>query len=139
MLYSCQKLTKREAFQSHQQKMTDLQETHIDALQRQIQEHLPFYRREYEEAYQRWLEEGGADKEGATQDGQSNAPTPLAQTTGDGLGEEVPLADGDEEGAPKSEGAKPVKRWKWNDHMREILFTIVAIEDAVVELRNEKT
>ena len=145
--FTMMKLTKREFFQHHIKYFKDLQDEHMENLGRLIRESYPTQLAEYEAAHKAWEDRGGPEQEGETA---------AAKPTGDG--------DMDVDGArPSEEDRKliclgkhlsslcqgvvltsfptviePQKRWKWSEEMREEVFTLITIENAMSEIRNEK-
>lgn len=111
--FTMMKLTKREFFHKHMEYFRELQEEHIDRLSKLIDLEFPAQVAEYEAMCRERGVEGkdNTDSQGGEDEAGDNAP-----------------ADNDDF----------VKRFRWSDEMRDELFTIVTVENAMSEIRNEK-
>ena len=121
--FTMMKLTKREFFHKHMEYYRELQEEHLDALYGQMRESLPEQEAEYNAAMAEWCAKGNESK-----------PKESAPTADDTMTAEND-PDVTHDAAP---GDEPVKRFRWSEPMREELFTIVTVENAMSEIRNEK-
>lgn len=122
--FTMMKLTKREFFHKHMEYYRELQEEHLDTLYGQMRESLPEQEAEYNAAMAEWRAKGNESK-------PKEESTPAADDTM--TAENDP--DVTHDAAP---GDEPVKRFRWSEPMREELFTIVTVENAMSEIRNEK-
>lgn len=115
--FTMMKLTKREFFHKHMEYFRELQEEHLDRLGKMIDESFPTQLAEYEAlCRERGVEgkdneEGGMDEDGETTVDETRLQMDADDTT---------------------------KRFRWSDDMRDELFTIVTVENAMSEIRNEK-
>lgn len=115
--FTMMKLTKREFFHKHMEYFRELQEEHLDRLGKMIDESFPTQLAEYEAmCRERGVEgkdneDGGMEEEGETAADDSRLQPEVDDTT---------------------------KRFRWSDDMRDELFTIVTVENAMSEIRNEK-
>lgn len=124
--FTMMKLTKREFFPKHMEYFRELQDEHLDKLFDLIQAEFPKQVQEYEAAISEW--DKREDKHG---DKPADFPT-------EPEGPKEPDAEGDEEPDERAPAGKPIKRFKWSEEMRDELFTIVTVENAMSEVRNEK-
>lgn len=113
--FTMMKLTKREFFHKHMAYYKELQEEHMDKLYKLIEESFPTQVTEYEALCQARGVEGRDNTDAGTEEDGEN-------------GEENRPADADD----------LVKRFRWSDEMRDELFTVVTVENAMSEIRNEK-
>ena len=110
--FTMMKLTKREFFHKHMEYFKDLQEEHVDRLYELFDKSFPEQVAEYEALCQERGVEGRDNTE---------------------QGDEV-----DEDNESRGDTDELVRRFRWTDEMREELFTIVTVENAMSEIRNEK-
>lgn len=123
--FTMMKLVKREFFPHHIKYFEDLKQEHMDKLGRMIQESFPHQLAEFEAAHKAWVERGEAPKEG-----EEAAPNLATAAEGD--------QSMDVDGKEDDESVEPTKRWKWSEEMREEVFVLITIENAMSEIRNEK-
>ena len=116
--FTMMKLTKREFFHKHMAYFKELQEEHFEKLGRLIQESFPAQVAEYEALCLERGVEGKDNTDGGVDD----------EVNENGAGEDSRLLETDD----------LVKRFRWSDDMRDELFTIVTVENAMSEIRNEK-
>ena len=118
--FTMMKLTKREFFHKHMAYFKELQEEHIEKLSQLIEVHFPSQAAEYEALCRERGVEGKDNTDHGADDDTEAAPdesrTSIIQPEADDL----------------------VKRFRWSDDMRDTLFTIVTVENAMSEIRNEK-
>ena len=118
--FTMMKLTKREFFHKHMAYFKELQEEHIEKLSQLIEVHFPSQAAEYEALCRGRGVEGKDNTDHGADDDTEAAPdesrTSIIQPDADDL----------------------VKRFRWSDDMRDTLFTIVTVENAMSEIRNEK-
>ncbi|SNX85712.1 uncharacterized protein MEPE_04421 [Melanopsichium pennsylvanicum] len=126
--FTMMKLVKREFFPHHIKYFEDLKQEHMDKLGAMVRESYPQQLAEFEAAHKKWLDRGEAPKEGEA----TEASRPAAEVT---LDESMDV-DGLKEG--EDENMEPTKRWKWLEEMREQVFILITIENAMSEIRNEK-
>ena len=114
--FTMMKLTKREFFHKHMEYFRDLQEEHIDKLSKLIDEHFPIQASEYEALCREHGVEGkdNNDHQGVDEEKVGDTSAPVAETD------------------------ELVRRFRWTDEMREELFTVITVENAMSEIRNEK-
>ncbi|SPO28454.1 uncharacterized protein UTRI_04851 [Ustilago trichophora] len=126
--FTMMKLVKREFFPHHIKYFEDLKQEHMDKLGAMIRDSFPQQLAEFEAAHKRWVDRGEAPK-----DGEPAEPSrPAAEANPD----ESMDVDGQKEG--EDENVEPIKRWKWSEEMREEVFVLITIENAMSEIRNEK-
>ncbi|WFD33821.1 hypothetical protein MCUN1_000641 [Malassezia cuniculi] len=123
--FTMMKLTKREFFHKHMEYYRDLQEEHLDTLYGQMHASLPEQISEYNAAMEEWRSKGNVSKPKEEDKNTANDDSIAAETE----------ADVTQDAAP---GDEPVKRFRWSEAMREELFTVVTVENAMSEIRNEK-
>jgi hypothetical protein len=128
------KYVKRQFMDDHAELMKQLQDINLKALGVQIEQALPMLQQDYDEARSAWIGTGGAAS--STSNGATEQEQPMTDDQVLGLGDIDEGDKADDETANK--GGEPVKRWRWSEPMREILFTIVTIDNAILELRTEK-
>ncbi|KAN0061295.1 hypothetical protein ACQY0O_006141 [Thecaphora frezii] len=123
--FTMMKLTKREFFPHHIAYFKELQDEHMETLGNMIRESFPQQKAEYEAAHKAWEDRGGPEQE---------AEGPQAN------GRDGTAMDVDGAAAPLTEEElqEPQKRWKWTEEMREEVYTLINIENAMSEVRNEK-
>ena len=114
--FTMMKLTKREFFHKHMEYFRDLQEEHIEKLSKLIDEQFPVQASEYEALCREHGVEGkdNNDHQGVDEEKVGDTSVPVAETD------------------------ELVRRFRWTDEMREELFTIITVENAMSEIRNEK-
>lgn len=128
------KYTKRQFLGDHTDLMRRLQDLNLEVLNAQIKETLPMLQQEYDEAKATWA--NGADHAGVGAIAAEEARPAAAGDAAEISEMEVDEGDkGEEESASKGE---PIKRWRWTETMREILFTVITIDNAITDLKNEK-
>ena len=98
----------------------DLQEEHLDTLYSQMLESFPGQVAEYNAAMEEWHAKGNVSA-------PKEETAPNADDTIDAENE----PDVAHEAAP---GEEPIKRFRWTEPMREELFTIVTVENAMSEI-----
>ncbi len=126
--FTMMKLVKREFFPHHLKYFQDLQKEHMDKLGAMIQESYPQQLADFEAAHRAWVKRGEAPKDGEP----AQADQPRQQANGN----DAMDVDGQNDG--EDENIEPTKRWKWTEAMREEVFTLITIENAMSELQNEK-
>ncbi|EST04607.1 Hpc2-related domain protein [Kalmanozyma brasiliensis GHG001] len=126
--YTMTKLVKREFFPVHMKFFDELKQEHLDKLGGMIRDSYPQQLADFEAAHKAWMERGEAPKEGEAP--QAIKPPKAAN------GDDAMDVDGPQDG--EDENVEPTKRWKWTEEMREEVFTLITIENAMSELRNEK-
>lgn len=115
--FTMMKLTKREFFHKHMEYFRELQEEHLDRLGKMIDESFPTQLADYEAMCRERGVEGKDNEEGGMdEDGETAADDARLQIEPDDM----------------------TKRFRWSDEMRDELFTIVTVENAMSEIRNEK-
>ncbi len=126
--FTMMKLVKREFFPHHIKYFEDLKQEHLQKLGKMIRDSFPQQLADFEAAHKAWVERGEAPKDGeATQQSQpAKEANPDASMDIDGLKE------------GEDDNVEPVKRWKWSEEMREEVFILITIENAISEIRNEK-
>ena len=126
--FTMMKLVKREFFPHHIKYFEDLKQEHMDKLGKMIRDSFPQQLAEFEAAHKKWVERGEAPKDGET----AEPARPDKEANPD----ESMDVDGQKEG--EDESIEPTKRWKWSEEMREEVFVLITIENAMSEIRNEK-
>lgn len=126
--FTMMKLVKREFFPHHIKYFEELKQEHMDKLGKMIKDSYPQQLAEFEAAHKAWIERGEAPKEG--EDGSPSRPATNANA------DESMDVDGAKEG--EDESIEPTKRWKWSEEMREEVFVLITIENAMSEIINEK-
>lgn len=121
--FTMMKLVKREFFPHHIKYFEDLKQEHLDKLGRMLHDALPMQKAEFEAAHQTWVERGEVPREAD--------PVQPADPVGEAM-------DVDGQKTAEEESAEPVKRWRWTEDMREEVFVLITIENAMSEVRNEK-
>lgn len=115
--FTMMKLTKREFFHKHMEYFRELQDEHLDRLGKMIDESFPTQLAEYEAMCRERGVEGKDNEDGGMdEDGETAADDARLQPEVDDM----------------------TKRFRWSDEMRDELFTIVTVENAMSEIRNEK-
>ncbi|WFD18966.1 hypothetical protein MCAP1_001179 [Malassezia caprae] len=115
--FTMMKLTKREFFHKHMEYFRELQDEHLDRLGKMIDESFPTQLAEYEAMCRERGVEGKDNEDGGMdEDGETAADDARLQPEADDM----------------------TKRFRWSDDMRDELFTIVTVENAMSEIRNEK-
>ena len=127
--FTMMKLVKREFFLHHIKYFEDLKQEHLDKLGKMIRDSYPQQLADFEAAHKKWIERGEAPKDG-------QAAEPSRPAANDSNGDEPTDAEGQEEG--EDENVEPTKRWRWSEEMREEVFVLITIENAMSEIRNEK-
>ncbi|CDW99779.1 hypothetical protein [Sporisorium scitamineum] len=127
--FTMMKLVKREFFPHHIKYFEDLKQEHLDKLGAMIRESFPQQLADFEAAHKAWVERGEAPKDGEAADASKRTK----ETNG---ADESTDVDGPKDG--EDENIEPTKRWKWSEEMREEVFVLITIENAMSELINEK-
>ncbi|KAJ9474227.1 hypothetical protein PHBOTO_004278 [Pseudozyma hubeiensis] len=127
--FTMMKLVKREFFPHHMKYFEDLKQDHLDKLGEMIRDSFPQQLAEFESAHKAWVDRGEAPKD--SEAAQADKP-PKEKAAAD----ESMDVDGAKE--VEDENIEPTKRWKWSEEMREEVFMLITIENAMSELRNEK-
>ncbi|KAJ1023194.1 hypothetical protein NDA16_003347 [Ustilago loliicola] len=127
--FTMMKLVKREFFPHHIKYFEDLKQEHLDKLGKMIRDSYSQQLADFEAAHKKWMERGEAPKDG-------EAPELSRPAAKDANADETMEVDGQEEG--EDENIEPTKRWKWSEEMREEVFVLITIENAMSEIRNEK-
>ena len=114
--FTMMKLTKREFFHKHMEYFRELQEEHIEKLSKLIDEQFPVQASEYEALCREHGVEGkdNNDHQGVDEERVGDTSAQVVETD------------------------ELVRRFRWSDEMREELFTIITVENAMSEIRNEK-
>ena len=123
------KLVKREFFPTHNKLFEDLKQDHLDKLGAMIRDSYPQQLADFEAAHKAWMERGEAPKDG--EGAGANAQPKNANGA-----DETMDVDGSKD--EEDENVEPTKRWKWTEEMREEVFVLITIENAMSEIRNEK-
>ncbi|TKY89684.1 hypothetical protein EX895_001469 [Sporisorium graminicola] len=127
--FTMMKLVKREFFPHHIKYFEDLKQEHLDKLGAMIRDSFPQQLADFEAAHKAWLERGEAPKDGEA----AEAIKGPKETNG---ADESMDVDASKDG--EDENVEPTKRWKWTEEMREEVFVLITIENAMSEIRNEK-
>ncbi|SJX64272.1 uncharacterized protein SRS1_14922 [Sporisorium reilianum f. sp. reilianum] len=127
--FTMMKLVKREFFPHHIKYFEDLKQEHLDKLGAMIRDSYPQQLADFKAAHKAWVERGEAPKDGEA----AEASKRPKETNG---ADESMDVDGPKEG--EDENIEPTKRWKWSEEMREEVFVLITIENAMSEIRNEK-
>lgn len=127
--FTMMKLVKREFFAQHIKYFEDLKQDHLDKLGSMIRDSYPQQLADFQAAHKAWVERGEAPKDGEV--AEANQPRPPTRAA-----DESTDVDGAKEG--EDENIEPTKRWRWSEEMREQVFVLITIENAMSELINEK-
>lgn len=126
--FTMMKLVKRDFFPHHVKYFEDLKKDHMNKLGEMIRQSYPQQLAEFEAAHKAWIDRGEAPKDGEA----AEPPHPTSQANPDDPMDVDGLKDGEDE------SIEPTKRWKWSEEMREEVFMLITIENAISELINEK-
>lgn len=145
-------MTKREFFHKHLGYYRELQEEHLDKLYRLIQEDYPRQVAEYAAV----PETADTSDAPPPKDAEEDISTTSTQSgdEDDANDDNLPSDDEREDEREEKEaveestdrddaggagdGVTSCKRFRWSDAMRDELFTIITVENAMSEIRNEK-
>ncbi|UZJ54687.1 hypothetical protein CBS101457_004007 [Exobasidium rhododendri] len=135
------KYTKRQFVTNHVAFIAQLLDFNLKSFELQIKEALPLLVEEHEDVLQKWRSDGEQSLHGNganhnQEESHQEVGEDLAAADLDGEGEHEEAADKADEEAAKS--GEPTRRWRWSEQMREVLFTIVTIDSAMVQLKIEK-
>lgn len=130
------KYTKRQFLSNHTDFMKQLQDINMSVLESQIKETLPILRQEYEEQMSKWTSTGGQTSQ-ALSNGVAAAEEET-QLPDDNIEADVDAEEADKIEEEAANRGIPVKRWRWSEPMREVFFTIITIDNAMLDLRTEK-
>ncbi|MCO5585285.1 hypothetical protein L7F22_039218 [Adiantum nelumboides] len=116
----------------------DLRDPLEKGMKRQIDSIHEDMTKSYDEAMLAWQARGSRDGTPITSGNaaeEKQAEEAVEKELGEG---ELDEADEDGTNAPVNKNVKPVKRWPWTEPLRETLFTIMTIDNAMTEIRTEK-
>ncbi|WFC99246.1 hypothetical protein MYAM1_001990 [Malassezia yamatoensis] len=135
--FTMMKLTKREFFHKHMEYYRELQEEQLDDLYNLIQSSFPQQAAEYAQRHEKDTEKseiGAGTNDEASMESIDDGKEDDEEKEEDDDDREVDLTTRDE-GLGMNDS---LRRFRWTDEMREHLFTIVTVENAMSEIRNEK-
>ncbi|PWY97498.1 hypothetical protein BCV70DRAFT_219387 [Testicularia cyperi] len=135
--FTMMKLVKREFFPHHIKYFEELKQDHMNKFTDMIRESLPAQRAEFEAAHKAWVERGEVPKD-TEGDGPRSGGSGGAAGSGDDAEMGNASVDADGAGQVEDETIEPTKRWRWTEEMREEVFILITIENAMSEIRNEK-
>ncbi|WFD43336.1 hypothetical protein MPSI1_001997 [Malassezia psittaci] len=137
--FTMMKLTKREFFHKHMEYYRELQEEQLDDLYNLIQSSFPQQAAEYAQRQEKDAEKsdsGAGTNDEPSMESMDDGKDDDEEKEEDDDDREVDLTTRDEGLGMNDTGH--MRRFRWNDEMREHLFTIVTVENAMSEIRNEK-
>lgn len=136
--HTLNKYVRRQTYNDHADLMKKFMDMQEKGMKRQIDSIYEDMTKSYDEAMVAWQARG-------SRDGTPNASGNIVEekqaeeaTEKELVEAELDEADEDGTNAPVNKNAKPVKRWPWTEPLRETLFTIMTIDNAMTEIRTEK-
>ncbi|PWN33508.1 uncharacterized protein FA14DRAFT_62902 [Meira miltonrushii] len=136
--HTLNKYVRRQTYNDHVALMKTFMDMQEKGMKRQIDSIHEEMTKSFDEAMIAWQARGSRDGT-PTASGNVNEEKPAEEAAEKELGEgELDEADEDGANPPVNKNDKPVKRWPWTEPLRETLFTIMTIDNAMTEIRTEK-
>lgn len=136
--HTLNKYVRRQTYNDHAALMKKFMDMQEKGMKRQIDSIHEDMTKSYDEAMLAWQARGSRDGTPITSGNaaeEKQAEEAVEKELGEG---ELDEADEDGTNAPVNKNVKPVKRWPWTEPLRETLFTIMTIDNAMTEIRTEK-